>query len=157
MEPQRLAVVINQVRRGVFAATLVEQIRGPLLRYVGVEPIAYVPYDRGVLDAALMAGQALREARPGSPAQTTLAQLTATALSTLGLPRQPSWPAPPTSPHWAGPRRGRTGLAAPSRPPSRSSKVRCGNWSAAAAWILATATSSASVGPSNRSPATMTS
>jgi MinD-like ATPase involved in chromosome partitioning or flagellar assembly len=85
VEPQRLAVVINQVRRGVFAGDPVEQIRGPLLRYVGVEPIAYVPYDRGVLDAALMAGQALREARPGSPAQTTLAQLTATALSTLGL------------------------------------------------------------------------
>jgi hypothetical protein len=42
-----------------------------------VEPVAVLPYDRAGVDTALLAGQALREARPGCPAQVALARLAA--------------------------------------------------------------------------------
>ncbi len=61
-----------------------EQVRAALGRYVGIEPAAVVPYDRPGVDAALLAGQALREARPGCPAQVALARL-----ATLLFPAQP--------------------------------------------------------------------
>jgi Flp pilus assembly CpaE family ATPase len=54
-----------------------DQVRAALSRYVGIEPTAVVPYDRPGLDAALLAGQALGEARPGCPAQLALARLAA--------------------------------------------------------------------------------
>jgi MinD-like ATPase involved in chromosome partitioning or flagellar assembly len=88
VERQRLQVVVNQVRRGVFPGRHPEtEIRDALVRYVGVEPVAYVPYDRGALDAALLAGQALREARPGSPAQLAFTDLASIALGAAGLLR----------------------------------------------------------------------
>jgi Flp pilus assembly CpaE family ATPase len=80
----RVRVVVNQVRSGLFGGEAVGQIHAALNRYLGLEPWAFVPYDRASLDAALMAGQALREARPGSPAQQAIAAL---ASSVLGLPR----------------------------------------------------------------------
>jgi Flp pilus assembly CpaE family ATPase len=69
-------VVVNQLRPGMFGGDRPgEQVRAALNRYVGIEPAAVVPYDRHGLDAALLAGQALREARPGCPAQQALARL----------------------------------------------------------------------------------
>jgi Flp pilus assembly CpaE family ATPase len=82
----RVRVVVNLVRGGLFGGDAIGQIRAALTRYLGLEPMAFVPYDRAALDAALMAGQALREARPGSPAQQALAAL---AASVLGLPPAP--------------------------------------------------------------------
>jgi MinD-like ATPase involved in chromosome partitioning or flagellar assembly len=74
--PSRVRVVVNQLRPGMFGGDRpAEQVRAALGRYVGIEPTAVVPYDRQGLDAALLAGQALREARPGSPAQLALARL----------------------------------------------------------------------------------
>jgi Flp pilus assembly CpaE family ATPase len=84
VSPSRVRVVVNQVRSGLFGGEAVGQIHAALNRYLGLEPWAFVPYDRASLDAALMAGQALREARPGSPAQQAIAAL---ASSVLGLPR----------------------------------------------------------------------
>jgi Flp pilus assembly CpaE family ATPase len=74
----RVRVVVNQLRPGMFGGDRpAEQVRAALSRYVGIEPSVVVPYDRQGLDAALLAGQALREARPGSPAQLALARLAA--------------------------------------------------------------------------------
>ena len=74
----RVRVVVNQLRPGMFGGDRpAEQVRAALSRYVGIEPSAVVPYDRQGIDAALLAGQALREARPGSPAQVALARLAA--------------------------------------------------------------------------------
>jgi Flp pilus assembly CpaE family ATPase len=72
----RVRVVVNQLRPGMFGGDRpAEQVRAALSRYIGIEPSAVVPYDRQGIDAALLAGQALREARPGSPAQLALARL----------------------------------------------------------------------------------
>jgi Flp pilus assembly CpaE family ATPase len=74
----RVRVVVNQLRPGMFGGDRpFEQVRAALGRYVGIEPTAAVPYDRAGVDAALLAGQALREARPGCPAQLALARLAA--------------------------------------------------------------------------------
>jgi Flp pilus assembly CpaE family ATPase len=72
----RVRVVVNQLRPGMFGGDRpAEQVRAALSRYVGLEPTAIVPYDRPGIDAALLAGRALREALPGSPAQLALARL----------------------------------------------------------------------------------
>jgi MinD-like ATPase involved in chromosome partitioning or flagellar assembly len=83
VSPSRVQVVVNQVRGGLFGGDAVGQIRAALTRYIGLEPCAFVPYDRANLDAALMAGRALCENRPGSPAQQALAAL---ALAVFGMP-----------------------------------------------------------------------
>jgi len=77
VDADRIQVVVNQVRGGLFGGDAAEQIRAALSRYTGIDPVAFVPYDRTGMDAALMAGHALREARPGSPAQQALAGLAA--------------------------------------------------------------------------------
>jgi len=74
----RVRVVVNQLRPGMFGGDRpAEQVRAALSRYVGIEASAVVPYDRQGFDAAVLAGQALREACPGSPAQLALARLAA--------------------------------------------------------------------------------
>ena len=83
----RVRVVVNQLRPGMFGGDRpAEQVRSALRRYVGVEPVAVVPYDRAGVDAALLAGQALREARPGCPAQVALARLAAVLFPVPALP-----------------------------------------------------------------------
>jgi Flp pilus assembly CpaE family ATPase len=72
----RVRVVVNQLRPGMFGGDRpAEQVSAALDRYVGIEPTAVVPYDRAGVDSALLAGQALREACPGCPAQVALARL----------------------------------------------------------------------------------
>jgi len=71
----RVRVVVNQLRPGMFGGDPADQVRAALRRYLGVEPAVVVPYDRAGVDAALLAGQALREARPGCAAQAALARL----------------------------------------------------------------------------------
>jgi MinD-like ATPase involved in chromosome partitioning or flagellar assembly len=77
VEPGRIHVLANQARPGVFGGDAVTQIRAELARYLGVEPSALIPYDRGAVDAATSAGKALREVRRGSPAQQALAAIAA--------------------------------------------------------------------------------
>jgi cellulose biosynthesis protein BcsQ len=80
--PGRVRVAVNQLRAGMFGGDRpAEQVGSALARYLGIQPAAFVPYDRGGLDAALLAGQALREARPGCPAQQALAGLAAALLA----------------------------------------------------------------------------
>jgi len=100
----RVRVAVNQIRAGMFGGDRpAEQVGGALARYVGIRPTAFVPYDRAGVDAALLAGQALREARPGCPAQQALAGLA----SALVAPRHPDPPRPAPRPR--GTRRRRPG------------------------------------------------
>jgi MinD-like ATPase involved in chromosome partitioning or flagellar assembly len=84
--PRRVRVVVNQLRPGLFGGDRpAEQVGAALHRYLGIQPAAFVPYDRAGVDAALLAGQALREARPGCPAQQAIA-----ALAVALIPRSPA-------------------------------------------------------------------
>ena len=76
----RVRLVVNQVRDGLFGGDPAGQIRAAVARYVGVEPAAFIPYDRAATDAALAAGRSLGETRPGSPAQQAVAVLAASML-----------------------------------------------------------------------------
>ena len=77
VSPSRIRVVVNQLRGGLYGGDAAGQIRAALARYLGVEPSVFVPYDRAGVDAALMRGKALREARPGSGARQAIAALAA--------------------------------------------------------------------------------
>jgi MinD-like ATPase involved in chromosome partitioning or flagellar assembly len=87
VDPGRVRVVVNQLRGGLFGGDATTQIQAALDRYLGVEPDAFVPYDRAGVDAASLVAKALAEARPASPARQALADLTR---SILGLPRAPA-------------------------------------------------------------------
>jgi Flp pilus assembly CpaE family ATPase len=82
--------VVNQVRGGLFGGDTPEQIRAALGRYLGLAPIAFIPYDRGGMDAAVLAARALAEVRPGSPAREAIADLARTLLGVqTGAGRSP--------------------------------------------------------------------
>lgn len=88
VSPTRVRVVVNQVRGGLFGGDAFGQIHAALARYLGLEPWAFVPYDRAGLDAAVMRGQALREARHGSPARQALAALAVSVFGTQSPDQQ---------------------------------------------------------------------
>lgn len=111
VSPSRVRVVVNQVRGGLFGGDAIGQIHAALARYLGLEPWAFVPYDRAGLDAALMRGQALREARHGSPARQALAAL---ALSVFGTPTPDQQPRRPS--RRADRRRAGAGSGSPDAP-----------------------------------------
>lgn len=80
---EQVRVVVNQLRPGLFPGDAAGQIRETLARYLGVEPVAFVPHDRAAVDAATNAARALAEACPSSPASRAIADL---ARSLLGIP-----------------------------------------------------------------------
>lgn len=84
VDPSRVRVVVNQVRGGLFGGDAPAQIRAALARYLGLEPLVFVPYDRAAVDAALMLGKALREVRPGTAVQQAMAAL---AAAVVGAPK----------------------------------------------------------------------
>jgi Flp pilus assembly CpaE family ATPase len=81
----RIRVVVNQLRAGLFDGDAASQIRAALSRYLGVEPVAFIPYDRAALDASTFVTRSIAEVCPGSPAGRALADLTR---SMLGIPAQ---------------------------------------------------------------------
>ena len=83
----RIRLVVNQLCSGLFGGDTDEQIRAALTRYLGMEPVAFVPYDRPAMDAALLAARALAEARPASLAREAIAEL---ARTLLGVPAEPA-------------------------------------------------------------------
>ena len=84
-------VVLNKARRSAVGGDPAEQVGATLQRYAGVEPAAVLPYDRTAVDAAMLAGRALREAAAGSPLRRGLAtlatQLSGTPVSRTGRRR----------------------------------------------------------------------
>jgi len=69
--------VLNQVRRGAIGAEPRAQLSEALDRYVGVRDIAFVPYDRDALDAAVLQARLIGELAGGSAAREALANLAA--------------------------------------------------------------------------------
>ena len=92
---EQVRVVVNQLRPGLFPGDAAGQIREALARYLGVEPVAFVPHDRAAVDTATSAARALAEACPASPASRAIADL---ARSMLGIPA-------PTRRRWLARRR----------------------------------------------------
>lgn len=85
-------VVLNRVRAGAVGPGPERRVAEVLQRFAGVTDPVCVPEDQPGLDAAVLAGQALREARPRSPARLALRQL-AGRLSGAAVPRQARRPA----------------------------------------------------------------
>jgi len=68
-------VVVNRVRASSVGSRANDAVREALARFAGVEAPVLVPDDRVACDGALLAGQALREHAPGSPARRAIAAL----------------------------------------------------------------------------------
>jgi len=70
-------VTVNRVRAGAVGKDPGRRVREALRRFAGVEDVVLVTEDRASIDAAVLEGRTLREARPGSPARTGLRELAA--------------------------------------------------------------------------------
>lgn len=68
-------VVVNRLRTGAVGRDPARRVREALERFAGITEVVLVEDDQGGVDAAVLAGQTLREARPGSPARTGLREL----------------------------------------------------------------------------------
>ncbi|WP_114905499.1 AAA family ATPase [Ornithinimicrobium murale] len=71
------SVVVNRLRSGAVGRDPARRVREALERFAGVTDVVLVAEDQAGVDAAVLAGQTLREARPGSPARTGLRELAA--------------------------------------------------------------------------------
>lgn len=81
-------VVVNRLRSGAVGRDPGRRVREALARFAGVSEVVLIAEDRAGVDAAVLAGQTLREARPGSPARTGLRELaTRVGGRRLGPPR----------------------------------------------------------------------
>jgi Flp pilus assembly CpaE family ATPase len=68
-------VVVNRLRGSVVGGDPRREVARTLIRHVGLEPVALVPYDLAALDAAQAAGQLLRDIAPTSPARLAIRDL----------------------------------------------------------------------------------
>ncbi len=73
----RIRVVVNRLRRGPIGGDARSQTAEALARYVGVDDICFVPYDRAACDRALAQGRTLTEVAADSPARRAIAALAA--------------------------------------------------------------------------------
>jgi MinD-like ATPase involved in chromosome partitioning or flagellar assembly len=71
----RRVVVVNRVRASVAGASPERAVADALARYASVAETWTVPYDSKAYDAATLAGAALAEAAPRSPARRAIAEL----------------------------------------------------------------------------------
>lgn len=70
-------VVVNRVRSSAVGPDPVRKVTEALARFAGVADVVTVPEDQPALDAAVLRGQVLSEARPRSPARLALAEIAA--------------------------------------------------------------------------------
>lgn len=77
-------VVVTQVRASAVGRQPGQRVTEALQRYAGVQDVVLVPDDRSACDKALLAGRALTEVAPSSPARL---ELSALAASLDGRPR----------------------------------------------------------------------
>ncbi len=81
-------VVVNRLRDTVVPGDARAEITHALSRYAGVEPAAFLPYDRDAADRALARGQTLAEAAPQSPLRTAVSTLARTLSGAAPEPRR---------------------------------------------------------------------
>ncbi|MGW5361626.1 AAA family ATPase [Actinopolymorpha pittospori] len=82
-----IRVVVNGVRKGPVGGDAEGQIRDALRRYVGIDSVVCVPYDRASFDTALAQGRTLAEVAPKSAARAPLRSLAAELMG-IALPKQ---------------------------------------------------------------------
>ena len=82
-----IQVVVNGVRKGPVGGDAESQIRDALRRYVGVDSVVCVPYDRVSFDTALAQGRTLSEVAAKSPARAPLRALAADLMG-INMPKQ---------------------------------------------------------------------
>lgn len=70
-------VVVNRLRAGAVGKDPARRVREALERFAGITDVVLIEDDQPGVDAALLAGQTLREARPGSAARLGLRELAA--------------------------------------------------------------------------------
>lgn len=68
-------VVMNRLRSGAVGMGAASQVRSTLSRFGGIDSVHFVPDDPRSLDAAVLAGRALRDAVPRSPARAAIARV----------------------------------------------------------------------------------
>jgi MinD-like ATPase involved in chromosome partitioning or flagellar assembly len=68
-------VVVNKLRSSAVGSHPEQRVREALARFAGVQEPRFVPDDRDTLDAAVLAGRALAESAPTSPARRAIAAL----------------------------------------------------------------------------------
>ena len=68
-------VVVNKLRASAVGSHPEQRVRDALARFAGVQEPRFVPDDRDALDAAVLAGRALAESAPTSPARRAIAAL----------------------------------------------------------------------------------
>lgn len=71
----RRTVVVNRVRAGAVGKDPGRRVREALRRFAGVDDVVLVAEDQPAVDAAVLEGRTLREARPSSAARTGLREL----------------------------------------------------------------------------------
>ncbi|WP_256840417.1 AAA family ATPase [Ornithinimicrobium faecis] len=71
----RTTVAVNRLRAGAVGRDPTRRVREALERFAGVTDVVLVADDQSGVDAAVLAGQTLREARPSSPARAGLREL----------------------------------------------------------------------------------
>lgn len=76
-------VVVTKVRPGAVGPRPEQAIAETLARFAGIDHLAFVPDDRAVLDAAMLAGRTLVEHAPSSAARLAIAEL---AHQVVGIP-----------------------------------------------------------------------
>lgn len=85
-EDRPILPVINKVRASVVGLNPSGQVRATLQRFGGIRSAVLIPADDKGTDAALLAGRALRDVSPRSPALAAVARLVADSI----LPRVPA-------------------------------------------------------------------
>jgi Flp pilus assembly CpaE family ATPase len=93
-------IVLNRVRRGVVPGDPAAELTAALHRFAGREPAALLAYDQDALDAALVTGRSLAEARPNCTLRAQLAELAASLAGVRQPPvrrRRRGSPAPGTA------------------------------------------------------------
>ncbi|MBX3093716.1 MAG: regulator [Cryobacterium sp.] len=86
VEPERVSVVINRLRAGVVGSSPGSQVAHTLRRFGGIADVSLIPHDPAAFDAALLAGQTLREGAGRSPARAAITALVAEHI----LPPEPA-------------------------------------------------------------------
>lgn len=75
--------VVNRLRASSVGSDPRRRVAESLARFAGIEDVTFLPDDPAAVDAALLAGQTLRECAPDSPLRRAIADL---ALSFTGAP-----------------------------------------------------------------------
>lgn len=74
-ETARVLVAVNRLRSSVLGIDPSGEVRRALLRLGGIEPVAFIPYDRAAFDAALLSSDPLPQAAPRSAARRAIRDL----------------------------------------------------------------------------------